>query len=223
MAMSGGSGLQDVLDWKEKGNAKLKADDKDAACECYSRGIEIGVNAISKFQGMAEDFEPLKKAVSQVLSNRGHVRLAQGLPKLALQDCQRSAEIDFLNTKAYWRGVSAALQLEEQDEDRLQAAELLREGLRLAFEVSGGSALSKLLGENLGPCPGCCVFSASRVQHICYLLPSTLRMLEPHSEEHMRLNEGAILGHIRTLRTAELPRPTRANHRALGPTPSRDS
>ncbi|CAE7035216.1 SRP72 [Symbiodinium natans] len=139
--------LDDVLQWKEQGNAKLQANDKDAAVECYSRGIEIGVRAISSFQGLAEDFEPLKKAVSQLCSNRGHVRLCQNLPKLALQDCRQAAEVDFENAKAYWRGVSAALQLDEQEERR-QAAELLRQGLRLAWEA-GGAALSKLLGENL--------------------------------------------------------------------------
>eukprot|EP00439_Symbiodinium_sp_Y106_P075197 s125_g14.t2 len=139
--------LEEILDWKEKGNARLKAADNDAALECYSRGINIGVKAISSFQGLAQDFDPLKKAVSQLLSNRGHVRLAQQLPKLALQDCRQAAEVDFENPKAYWRGVTAALQLEE-DQERRDAAELLRQGLRLAWGT-GGSALSKLLGENL--------------------------------------------------------------------------
>ena len=144
----GGLGsLEEVLDWKERGNARLKAADNDAALECYSRGIDIGVKAISSFQGLAQDFDPLKKAVSQLLSNRGHIRLAQQLPKLALQDCRRAAEVDFENPKAYWRGVTAALQLEEEQERR-DAAELLRQGLRLAWGT-GGSALSKLLGENL--------------------------------------------------------------------------
>ena len=54
----------------------------------------------------------------------------------------RWCQVDFQNAKAYWRGTVAALRLPETHEGRRQAAELLRQGLRMAYD--GGQALPNL-------------------------------------------------------------------------------
>lgn len=141
------SKLETVLDWKEKGNAKLKDEDKEGALECYSEGLSIGWKAIDVFRGLSEDFEPLKVAVAQICTNRAHVRLLLDQAELALEDCKKALEVDFQNAKAYWRGTVAALRLPETHEGRRQAAELLRQGLRMAYD--GGQALPNLLKEHV--------------------------------------------------------------------------
>eukprot|EP00434_Breviolum_minutum_P006086 symbB.v1.2.005363.t1/scaffold301.1/size235092/15 len=141
------SNLEIILTWKDKGNAKLKEEDKEGAIECYSRGLEIGWKAIDQFQGIAEDFEPLKTAVSQISANRAHLRLLLDEPELALEDCTMALEVDFQNTKAYWRGTIAALRLGFEHPRRQEASELLRQGLRMAYD--GGTALPQLLKEHL--------------------------------------------------------------------------
>lgn len=96
----------------------------------------MGWKAIDDFRGLLEDLEPLKRAVSQSFSNKAHVQLLFKRPELALEDCRKALEVDFENAKAYWRGTQAALQLRSPE-----AAELLRQGLRMAYE---GPALPKL-------------------------------------------------------------------------------
>lgn len=54
----------------------------------------------------------------------------------------RGCQVDFQNAKAYWRGTVAALRLPETHEGRRQAAELLRQGLRMAYD--GSQALPNL-------------------------------------------------------------------------------
>ncbi|CAK9067940.1 DAP3-binding cell death enhancer 1 (DAP3-binding cell death enhancer 1 [Durusdinium trenchii] len=139
-----------VVEWKEKGNSKLKAEDKLGAVECYSEGLLIGWKAIDEFRGLAEDLEALKVAVAQICANRAHVHLLLDEPELALDDSCKALEVDFQNAKAYWRGATAALRLPTTHARRREAAELLRQGLRLAFDAAGaGTVLPKLLKENL--------------------------------------------------------------------------
>eukprot|EP00435_Cladocopium_sp_Y103_P040309 s231_g10.t4 len=94
-----------------------------------------------------QDFEPLKVAVAQICANRAHVHLLLDQAELALEDCKKALEVDFQNAKAYWRGTVAALRLPATHEGRRQAAELLRQGLRMAYD--GGQALPNLLKEHV--------------------------------------------------------------------------
>eukprot|EP00931_Biecheleriopsis_adriatica_P069556 TRINITY_DN43388_c0_g1_i1.p1 TRINITY_DN43388_c0_g1~~TRINITY_DN43388_c0_g1_i1.p1 ORF type:complete len:301 (+),score=88.83 TRINITY_DN43388_c0_g1_i1:102-1004(+) len=137
--------LKRIVQFKDDGNTKLKADDKEGALESYSQGLQEGHRLITDFQGLAEDLEPLKKAFTQLCSNRAHVFLLLDRPADALKDCKRAVEVDFENSKAYWRGATAALKLEDED----AAAELLRQGLRMAWQSPGASALAELLGKSL--------------------------------------------------------------------------
>ncbi len=50
--------------------------------------------------------------------------------------------MDFQNAKAYWRGTVAALRLVPEHPRRQEASELLRQGLRMAYD--GGTALPQL-------------------------------------------------------------------------------
>ena len=52
-----------------------------------------------------------------------------------------SLQVDFQNTKAYWRGTVAALRLGPEHPRRQEASEILRQGLRMAY---GGTALPQL-------------------------------------------------------------------------------
>lgn len=51
-------------------------------------------------------------------------------------------QVDFQNAKAYWRGTIAALRLGFEHPRRQEASELLRQGLRMAYD--GGTALPQL-------------------------------------------------------------------------------
>lgn len=79
-------------------------------------------------------------------------------PWCQVGSCAWRCQVDFQNVKAYWRGTLAALHLEEPR--RREAAELLRQGLRMAHD--GSQALPKLQ-------PGCSTSNQrcpQRVEHM---------------------------------------------------------
>lgn len=134
--------------YKVEGNEKLKADDTEGALACYASGIALASQEISDFVGgldQAHQLEPAKKLLAQLLSNRAHVLLSLERYAEAVEDCQQAVLVDRENSKAYWRGTTAALKLGQRD----VAAELLRQGLQDAWETPGGPALGELLGGNI--------------------------------------------------------------------------
>lgn len=131
--------------FKEEGNAKLKAGDREAALECYAQGITAAEAEMTAFEGSLEAFGPLKKLLSQLHSNKAHVLMLVDRMEEAVEACRQAVSIDMHNGKAYWRGATAALKL-GQNED---AAELVRQGLRDAYADEGGPAIVELLGKSV--------------------------------------------------------------------------
>jgi len=129
---------------KEEGNAKLKAGDKDAAIAKYTQGITEAQKDITEFQGgNIDDIKPLQTLLTQLFSNRAHVLLQLGRLQEAIEDCHQAIAVDEQNDKAYWRGASAALKLDEHE----VAAEFVRRGLT-AVDVDDSKALVEIFGKS---------------------------------------------------------------------------
>lgn len=129
---------------KEEGNAKLKAGDKDAAIAKYTEGITEAQQEITDFQGGSiDDIKPLQTLLTQLFSNRAHVLLQTGRLQEAIEDCHQAIAVDTENGKAYWRGASAALKLDEHE----VAAEFVRRGLT-AVDVDDAKGLVEMFGKS---------------------------------------------------------------------------
>ncbi|CAK0809898.1 unnamed protein product [Prorocentrum cordatum] len=129
---------------KEDGNAKLKAGDKDGALAMYTQGITEAQREITDFPGgNIDDIKPLQTLLTQLFSNRAHVLIQMGRPQDAIEDCHQAVAVDSQNSKAYWRGASAALKIDEHE----VAAEFVRKGLT-AVDVNDSKALVELFGKS---------------------------------------------------------------------------
>eukprot|EP00933_Yihiella_yeosuensis_P014084 TRINITY_DN1275_c1_g2_i2.p1 TRINITY_DN1275_c1_g2~~TRINITY_DN1275_c1_g2_i2.p1 ORF type:complete len:280 (+),score=79.14 TRINITY_DN1275_c1_g2_i2:43-840(+) len=159
----------DANAWKEKGNALLKAGDKEGALDCYTQGVAAADKEIEAFTEQAyEKLEPLRVLFGQLCANRAHVNLQLDRPADALEDCHRAVHVDWQNCKAYWRGATAALQLDDIE----AAAELLRQGLQKAWGQQGSNALVELLGKSIEKWKEAAAEGNVAAQHclaICYL------------------------------------------------------
>lgn len=129
---------------KEEGNAKLKAKDFGSALECYAEGILEGEKEMSAFTGSLEELEPLKLVLTQLMSNQAHVLMLLERLDEAIESCEQAVSVDLQNTKAYWRGATAALKLKQPE----VAADFLRRGLSYT-EANQAQSLIELLGNSL--------------------------------------------------------------------------
>eukprot|EP00933_Yihiella_yeosuensis_P052051 TRINITY_DN50033_c0_g1_i1.p1 TRINITY_DN50033_c0_g1~~TRINITY_DN50033_c0_g1_i1.p1 ORF type:complete len:311 (+),score=77.09 TRINITY_DN50033_c0_g1_i1:41-934(+) len=115
--------------WKAEGNARLTAGDTQGALDSYSRGIAAANEAGLK-----------GTVLGQLYANRAqvHMRLKNFLA--AFEDCKVAIENDPGNGKAYWRGATAALELDRPQE----AAAICMRGIKA---VGDSDSLSDLLEE----------------------------------------------------------------------------
>jgi tetratricopeptide (TPR) repeat protein len=112
--------------WKSEGNARLTAGDNAGAVESYTRGIDAAQQAGIK-----------GKLLSQLHSNRAQALIKLGRASEALEDCEAAVASDTSNAKAYWRGASAALKLNQP----ATAAEICKRGIRLVGDSLGLQSL----------------------------------------------------------------------------------
>lgn len=127
---------------KEEGNAKLKAGDKDAAVAIYTQAIAEAQKEITEFPGGSiDEIKPLQTLLTQLFANRAHVLLQLDRLQAAIEDCHQAIAVDKQNSKAYWRGASAALKLDQHE----VAAEFVRQGLT-EVDVNNSKALVELFG-----------------------------------------------------------------------------
>ena len=88
---------------KQQGNLRLKENDRKAAFDLYTQGIEA-----------AKACGDLGKLIlSQLLSNRAHVRMQTDSDFVgAIEDCRCAVVADPKNVKAFWRAARASMSLE---------------------------------------------------------------------------------------------------------------
>ena len=88
---------------KQQGNLRLKENDRKAAFDLYTQGIEA-----ARACG-----DVGKLTLSQLLSNRAHVRMQMDSDFVgAIEDCRAAVAADAKNVKAFWRAARASMSLE---------------------------------------------------------------------------------------------------------------
>lgn len=115
--------------WKSEGNARLTAGDDEGATQSYTRGIEAARQA-----GVAG------KVLGQLHANRAQALMRLSRPAEAMEDCEAAVTADPANAKAYWRGGSAALKINQP----ATAADFCRRGMAIVGE---STSLRSLLDE----------------------------------------------------------------------------
>ncbi|CAE8688544.1 unnamed protein product [Polarella glacialis] len=112
--------------WKVEGNSRLTAGDDAGALDSYTRGIEAASQA-----GISG------KLLSQLHTNRAQAHIRLGSFAEALKDSEVAFASDPSNGKAYWRGATAALRLDNAEE----AAAICMRGIRAVGDSAGLAGL----------------------------------------------------------------------------------
>eukprot|EP00930_Biecheleria_cincta_P004955 TRINITY_DN105883_c0_g1_i1.p1 TRINITY_DN105883_c0_g1~~TRINITY_DN105883_c0_g1_i1.p1 ORF type:complete len:314 (-),score=80.12 TRINITY_DN105883_c0_g1_i1:27-941(-) len=112
--------------WKSEGNSRLVAGDLQGALNSYGRGLEA-----------AQQAKVGPKLLSQLHTNRAQVHIRMGNHAEALEDCEAALLHDPSNGKAYWRGATAALRLDQAE----ASAAICMRGIKAVGDSAGLSVL----------------------------------------------------------------------------------
>jgi len=96
-----GIDANDPEQWKTVGNKLASGGDLDGAIECFSQGIIAAKKA-----------DITGTLISQLYSNRALLHLKLDKFKPAIEDAEEAVMHDPKNSKAYWRGATAAMKSE---------------------------------------------------------------------------------------------------------------